>query len=385
MERIRKSASQGAAKFGRREAERLAEKELARARRDATRAEELLAMAKISHEAELGDMARNAATARGVEGVWVKLADAARHECDANKAALARTEAELRTVRREGRAMCAAAFSAMAAAAETRDRLDFRTAALASAVSAIEAATVRMCPDPSRDVSRDAHAGSSGDPLDLDAVADALSAPVEALGTLEELALAAAAKYAGDGREDGGEVEVGKLEAKACAAVGGMIDAARGIAAAAATSRAMHERRAAPLDDVAGTPTTTTTAATSPMAAFDRASTATSPFAVFDRAEETTTTHPARSPPTPPSPVVRVTPPPPDPPWARDRLPSRGRGYPASARTARVDAATAREESLTASVERATTPAMARLSAIEASLSSRRMSMMERIKMFDKG
>ena len=385
VERIRKSASQGAAKFGRREAERLAEKELARARRDATRAEELLAMAKISHEAELGDMARNAATARGVEGVWVKLADAARHECDANKAALARTEAELRTVRREGQAMCAAAFSAMAAAAETRDRLDFRTAALASAVSAIEAATVRMCPDPSRDVSRDAHAGSSGDPLDLDAVADALSAPVEALGTLEELALAAAAKYAGDGREDGGEVEVGKLEAKACAAVGGMIDAARGIAAAAATSRAMHERRAAPLDDVAGTPTTTTTAATSPMAAFDRASTATSPFAVFDRAEETTTTHPARSPPTPPSPVVRVTPPPPDPPWARDRLPSRGRGYPASARTARVDAATAREESLTASVERATTPAMARLSAIEASLSSRRMSMMERIKMFDKG
>jgi len=387
VERIRKSASQGAAKFGRREAERLAEKELARARRDATRAEELLAMAKISHEAELGDMARNAATARGVEGVWVKLADAARHECDANKAALARTEAELRTVRREGRAMCAAAFSAMAAAAETRDRLDFRTAALASAVSAIEAATVRMCPDPSRDVSRDAHAGSSGDPLDLDAVADALSAPVEALGTLEELALAAAAKYAGDGREDGGEVEVGKLEAKACAAVGGMIDAARGIAAAAATSRAMHERRAAPLDDVAGTPppTTTATAATSPIAAFDRASTATSPFAVFDRAEETTTIHPARSPPTPPSPVVRVTPPPPDPPWARDRLPSRGRGYPASARTARVDAATAREESLTASVERATTPAMARLSAIEASLSSRRMSMMERIKMFDKG
>ena len=331
-------------------------------------------MAKISHEAELGDMARNAATARGVEGVWVKLADAARHECDANKAALARTEAELRTVRREGRAMCAAAFSAMAAAAETRDRLDFRTAALVSAVSAIEAATVRMCPDPSRDVSRDAHAGSSGDPLDLDAVADALSAPVEALGTLEELALAAAAKYAGDGREDGGEVEVGKLEAKACAAVGGMIDAARGIAAAAATSRAMHERRAAPLDDVAGTPPTTTTATA-----------ATSPIAVFDRAEETTTIHPARSPPTPPSPVVRVTPPPPDPPWARDRLPARGRGYPASARTARVDAATAREESLTASVERATTPAMARLSAIEASLSSRRMSMMERIKMFDKG
>ncbi|ACO62725.1 predicted protein [Micromonas commoda] len=382
VERIRKSASQGAAKFGRREAERLAEKELARARRDATRAEELLAMAKISHEAELGDMARNAATARGVEGVWVKLADAARHECDANKAALARTEAELATVRREGRAMCAAAFSAMAAAAETRDRLDFRTAALASAVSAIEAATVRMCPDPSRDVSRDAHAGSSGDPLDLDAVADALSAPVEALGTLEELALAAAAKYAGDGREDGGEVEVGKLEAKACAAVGGMIDAARGIAAAAATSRAMHERLAAPLDDVAGTPpTTTATAATSPIAAFDQPSTATSPFAAFDRAEETTTIHPARSPPTPPSPVVRVTPPPPDPPWARDRLPTRGRGYPAS----RVDAATAREESLTASVERATTPAMARLSAIEASLSSRRMSMMERIKMFDKG
>ena len=94
-----------------------------------------------------------------------------------------------------------------------------------------------MCPDPSRDVSGDVHAGSSGGPLDLDAVADALSAPVEALGTLEELALAAAAKYAGDGvREDRGEVEVGKLEAKACAAVGGMIDAARGIAAAAAMS-----------------------------------------------------------------------------------------------------------------------------------------------------
>ena len=45
-------------------------------------------MAKITHEAELGDMARSAATARGVEGVWVKLADAARDECDANKAAL---------------------------------------------------------------------------------------------------------------------------------------------------------------------------------------------------------------------------------------------------------------------------------------------------------
>ena len=383
VDRIRKSASQGAAKFGRREAERLAEKELARARRDAERAREELAMAKITHEAELGDMARSAATARGVEGVWVKLADAARDECDANKAALARTEAELRTARREGRAMCAAAFSAMAAAAETRDRLDFRTAALVACASAIEAATVRMCPDPSRDVSGDVHAGSSGDPLDLDAVADALSAPVEALGTLEELALAAAAKYAGDGvREDRGEVEVGKLEAKACAAVGGMIDAARGIAAAAATSRAMHERRAAALASPGPTTTTTTaSAATSPFASFDRVSAATSPLAAFDRASETTTTiDPRRPPPTPASPVVRVTPPPPDPPRARDdRSPRDGR------QAARVDAATAREESLTASVERATTPAMARLSAIEASLSSRRMSMMERIKMFDKG
>ena len=383
VDRIRKSASQGAAKFGRREAERLAEKELARARRDAERAREELAMAKITHEAELGDMARSAATARGVEGVWVKLADAARDECDANKAALARTEAELRTARREGRAMCVAAFSAMAAAAETRDRLDFRTAALVACASAIEAATVRMCPDPSRDVSGDVHAGSSGDPLDLDAVADALSAPVEALGTLEELALAAAAKYAGDGvREDRGEVEVGKLEAKACAAVGGMIDAARGIAAAAATSRAMHERRAAALASPGPTTTTTTaSAATSPFASFDRVSAATSPLAAFDRASETTTTiDPRRPPPTPASPVVRVTPPPPDPPRARDdRSPRDGR------QAARVDAATAREESLTASVERATTPAMARLSAIEASLSSRRMSMMERIKMFDKG
>ena len=383
VDRIRKSASQGAAKFGRREAERLAEKELARARRDAERAREELAMAKITHEAELGDMARSAATARGVEGVWVKLADAARDECDANKAALARTEAELRTARREGRAMCAAAFSAMAAAAETRDRLDFRTAALVACASAIEAATVRMCPDPSRDVSGDVHAGSSGDPLDLDAVADALSAPVEALGTLEELALAAAAKYAGDGvREDRGEVEVGKLEAKACAAVGGMIDAARGIAAAAATSRAMHERRAAALASPGPTTTTTTaSAATSPFASFDRVSAATSPLAAFDRAEEEATTiDPRRPPPTPASPVVRVTPPPPDPPRARDdRSPRDGR------QAARVDAATAREESLTASVERATTPAMARLSAIEASLSSRRMSMMERIKMFDKG
>ena len=382
VNRIRKSASQGAAKFGRREAERLAEKELARARRDAERAREELAMAKITHEAELGDMARSAATARGVEGVWVKLADAARDECDANKAALARTEAELRTARREGRAMCAAAFSAMAAAAETRDRLDFRTAALVACASAIEAATVRMCPDPSRDVSGDVHAGSSGDPLDLDAVADALSAPVEALGTLEELALAAAAKYAGDGvREDRGEVEVGKLEAKACAAVGGMIDAARGIAAAAATSRAMHERRAAALASPGPTTTTTASAATSPFASFDRVSAATSPLAAFDRASETTTTiDPRRPPPTPASPVVRVTPPPPDPPRALDdRSPRDGR------QAARVDAATAREESLTASVERATTPAMARLSAIEASLSSRRMSMMERIKMFDKG
>ena len=130
VERIRKSASQGAAKFGRREAERLAEKELARARRDAERAKEELAMAKITHEAELGDMARNAASARGVEHVWVKLADAARDERRDTKAALASTEAELRTARREGRAMCAVAFSAMAATAETRDRLDFRTAAL---------------------------------------------------------------------------------------------------------------------------------------------------------------------------------------------------------------------------------------------------------------
>ena len=157
------------------------------------------------------------------------------------------------------------------------------------------------------------HAGSSGDPLDLDAVADALSAPVEALGTLEELALAAAAKYAGDGvREDRGEVEVGKLEAKACAAVGGMIDAARGIAAAAATSRAMHERRAAALASPGPTSATTTaSAATSPFACFERrarVSAATSPLAAFDRASETTTTiDPRRPPPTPASPVVRVT------------------------------------------------------------------------------
>ena len=115
----------GRRKFGRREAERLAEKELARARRDAERAREELAMAKITHEAELGDMARSAATARGVEGVWVKLADAARDECDANKAALARTEAELRTARKEGRAMCAAAFSAMAAAAGDEGQAGF--------------------------------------------------------------------------------------------------------------------------------------------------------------------------------------------------------------------------------------------------------------------
>jgi hypothetical protein len=42
------------------------------------------------------------------------------------------------------------------------------------------------------------------------------------------------------------------------------------------------------------------------------------------------------------------------------------------------------DSSLVASVERATSPAMQRLSAIEASLSSRRISMMDRIKMFDK-
>jgi len=288
--------------------------------------------------------------------------------------------------------MCAVAFSAMAATAETRDRLDFRTASLAACAAAIEAVTVRMCPDvSSRDVSsRDVHVDDSGDDtLDLDTVADALSAPVEALGTLEELALAAAAKYAGDGvpENNGGEVEVGKLEARACAAVGGMIDAARGIAAAAATSRAMHERRAAAKALASpgppGTPpTTTASAATSPFAAFDRASAATSPFAAFDQPEEKTTIAPQKTTIASRPPPMMTTPQPPDPPpWARHRL-GTGSMEPSAAR---VDAATAREESLTASVERATTPAMQRLSAIEASLSSRRMSMMERIKMFDKG
>ena len=293
--------------------------------------------------------------------------------------------------------MCAVAFSAMAATAETRDRLDFRTASLAACAAAIEAVTVRMCPDvssrdvSSRDVSsRDVHVDDSGDTLDLDTVANALSAPVEALGTLEELALAAAAKYAGDGvpENNGGEVEVGKLEARACAAVGGMIDAARGIAAGAATSRAMHERRAAAKalasPGTPGTPppppTTTASAATSPFAAFDRASAATSPFAAFDQPEEKTKIAPQKTTIASRPPPMMTTPQPPDPPWARHRL-----GTGSTEPSARVDAATAREESLTASVERATTPAMQRLSAIEASLSSRRMSMMERIKMFDKG
>ena len=369
--RIRKSASQGAAKFGKREAERLAEKELGRARRDAERANEELAMVRITHEAELGEMARSAASERGVEAVWVKLADAARHECDENKRALADTEASLDAARREGRAMYATTFAAMAATAAAGDKLDFRTAALDACAAALEAAA--------------AAAKIDGDDLDgecdFDVVADALSAPIEALGVLEELALTAAAKYA-----DG---DVGELEARVCAAVGGVVDAARGIAAAAAALKAVNERHA-----MRTPPPSTLTSATSPLAFDAGFDVATSPF-TFDQPSSPLVVAPAEAPlidlKSPPRSPVRATPPParvPPPrgsrattpaaavPWANDLLPRVGR---------RVDAVvSSTEDSLVASVERATSPAMQRLSAIEASLSSRRISMMDRIKMFDK-
>ena len=370
--RIRKSASQGAAKFGKREAERLAEKELARARRDAERANEELAMVRITHEAELGEMARSAASERGVEAVWVKLADAARHECDENKRALADTEASLDAARREGRAMYATTFAAMAATAAAGDKLDFRTAALDACAAALETAA--------------AAAKVDGDELDgecdFDVVADALSAPIEALGVLEELALTAAAKYA-----DG---DVGELEARVCAAVGGVVDAARGIAAAAAALKAVNERHA-----IRTPPPSTLTSATSPLAFDAGFDVATSPF-TFDQPSPPVFVPPAEAPlidlKSPPRSPVRATPPPaarvppprggratPPPaavPWANDLLPRVGR---------RVDAiVSSPEDSLVASVERATSPAMQRLSAIEASLSSRRISMMDRIKMFDK-
>ena len=368
--RIRKSASQGAAKFGKREAERLAEKELARARRDAERAQEELAMVRITHEAELGEMARSAASGRGVEAVWVKLADAARHECDENKRQLADTEASLDAARREGRAMYATTFAAMAATADANDKLDFRTAALDACAAALETAA--------------AAAKIDGDDLDgecdFDLVADALSAPIEALGVLEELALTAAAKYA-----DG---DVGELEARVCAAVGDVVDAARGIAAAAAALKAMNERHA-----LRTPPPSTLTSATSPLAFDAGFDVATSPF-TFDQPSPVIVP-PAEAPlidlKSPPRSPVRATPPParvppprggkatppaPAVPWANDLLPRVGR---------RVDAVVSSpEDSLVASVERATSPAMQRLSAIEASLSSRRVSMMDRIKMFDK-
>ena len=369
--RIRKSASQGAAKFGKREAERLAEKELGRARRDAERANEELAMVRITHEAELGEMARSAASERGVEAVWVKLADAARHECDENKRALADAEASLDAARREGRAMYATTFAAMAATAAANDKLDFRTAALDACAAALEAAA--------------AAAKVDGDDLDgecdFDVVADALSAPIEALGVLEELALTAAAKYADD--------DVGELEARVCAAVGGVVDAARGIAAAAAALKAVNERHA-----MRTPPPSTLTSATSPLAFDAGFDVATSPF-TFDQPSPPVVVAPAEAPlidlKSPPRSPVRATPPParvPPPrggratppaaavPWANDLLPRVGR---------RVDAVVSSpEDSLVASVERATSPAMQRLSAIEASLSSRRISMMDRIKMFDK-
>ena len=373
--RIRKSASQGAAKFGKREAERLAEKELARARRDAERANEELAMVRITHEAELGEMARSAASERGVEAVWVKLADAARHECDENKRALADTEASLDAARREGRAMYATTFAAMAATAAANDKLDFRTAALDACAAALEAAA--------------AAAKVDGDDLDgecdFDVVADALSAPIEALGVLEELALTAAAKYA-----DG---DVGELEARVCAAVGGVVDAARGIAAAAAALKAVNERHA-----LRTPPPSTLTSATSPLAFDAGFDVATSPF-TFDQPSTPLVVAPAEAPlidlKSPPRSPVRATPPPaarvppprggratppaPAVPWANDLLPRVG-GV-----GRRVDAVVSSpEDSLVASVERATSPAMQRLSAIEASLSSRRISMMDRIKMFDK-
>ena len=370
--RIRKSASQGAAKFGKREAERLAEKELGRARRDAERANEELAMVRITHEAELGEMARSAASERGVEAVWVKLADAARHECDENKRALADTEASLDAARREGRAMYATTFAAMAATGAAGDKLDFRTAALDACAAALETAA--------------AAAKVDGDELDgecdFDVVADALSAPIEALGVLEELALTAAAKYA-----DG---DVGELEARVCAAVGGVVDAARGIAAAAAALKAVNERHA-----MRTPPPSTLTSATSPLAFDAGFDVATSPF-TFDQPPSPVIVAPAEAPlidlKSPPRSPVRATPPParvsppprggratppaPAVPWANDLLPRVGR---------RVDAVvSSTEDSLVASVERATSPAMQRLSAIEASLSSRRISMMDRIKMFDK-
>jgi hypothetical protein len=220
---------------------------------------------------------------------------------------------------------------------------------------------------------------------DFDVVADALSAPIEALGVLEELALTAAAKYA-----DG---DVGELEARVCAAVGGVVDAARGIAAAAAALKAVNERHA-----MRTPPPSTLTSATSPLAFDAGFDVATSPF-TFDQPSSPLVVPPAEAPlidlKSPPRSPVRATPPPaarvPPPPggratppaaavpWANDLLP-RGGGV-----GRRVDAVVSSpEDSLVASVERATSPAMQRLSAIEASLSSRRISMMDRIKMFDK-
>jgi hypothetical protein len=317
-------------------------------------------------------MARSAASERGVEAVWVKLADAARHECDENKRALADTEASLDAARREGRAMYATTFAAMAATTDANDKLDFRTAALDACAAALEAAA--------------AAAKVDGDDLDgecdFDVVADALSAPIEALGVLEELALTAAAKYA-----DG---DVGELEARVCAAVGGVVDAARGIAAAAAALKAVNERHA-----MRTPPPSTLTSATSPLAFDAGFDVATSPF-TFDQPSPPVVVAPAEAPlidlKSPPRSPVRATPPPARVlpprggratppaaavPWANDLLPRVGR---------RVDAVVSSPEdsSLVASVERATSPAMQRLSAIEASLSSRRISMMDRIKMFDK-
>jgi hypothetical protein len=267
--------------------------------------------------------------------------------------------------------MYATTFAAMAATAAAGDKLDFRTAALDACAAALETAA--------------AAAKVDGDELDgecdFDVVADALSAPIEALGVLEELALTAAAKYA-----DG---DVGELEARVCAAVGGVVDAARGIAAAAAALKAVNERHA-----LRTPPPSTLTSATSPLAFDAGFDVATSPF-TFDQPSSPLVVPPVEAPlidlKSPPRSPVRATPPParvPPPrgsratppaaavPWANDLLPRVGR---------RVDAVvSSTEDSLVASVERATSPAMQRLSAIEASLSSRRVSMMDRIKMFDK-
>ena len=161
-----------------------------------------------------------AATARGVER-WVKLADA-RGPMRREQGGAGADGGGVAEDRREGRAMCAAAFGD-GGSGETRDRLDFRTAARRVPRSARrrQSGCVQTRPETCREMPR----RLTGDPLDLDAVADALSAPVEALGAGGWRA--AAAKYAGGRPRDGDEVSQ-EAGGEGVRRGGRMIDAARG-------------------------------------------------------------------------------------------------------------------------------------------------------------